>query len=271
MLESEFVNIDKLDELSDIEIEADTATNTTDTKKMCRLIRKHLKGVYDDIYVSYKYIRQNDWNIANSMHDNTDSLFYDGDYMTESDTNRFYEIFHRYVSVVIEPIFNYSNQLSRYMQSWSDKSSSTYLKRLMIEGDYAILSPLFVADAYKKKYMKYKKDKTRLDNKFKKYLDGIILEYNKERKLFKHTYREIIDSYVYECPLDIVLDSNSTYVKGFINSIIMTILDFAEKIIELNVYAIHSIVNEIIDYYVPLDDINTFNPQNYRGKKLVII
>jgi len=76
-------------------------------------------------------------------------------------------------------------------------------------------------------------------------------------------------SYVYEYPYDVV--KKDIYIKAFINSIIMCILDFAEKLIDLNVYAVHPIIEEIIGYYTRLDEINSYVPADYGFKRLYIV
>ncbi len=141
----------------------------------------------------------------------------------------------------------------------------------MTEEKYQIISPLVVVDTYKKIYIKYKGDTNLCDHKFRKRLDRIMSEFKKEVNNFKIIYREITDAYVYEYPQDMIVVSDSDYIKGFINSIILTIMDFAEKMIDLNIYAVHTIIIDIINYYVPLDDIYLHDPSKHQGKKLLTI
>jgi len=78
-----------------------------------------------------------------------------------------------------------------------------------------------------------------------------------------------LDSYVYEQPINHI--DQPMYLTGFINSILLAIIDLSEKLIELNVYAIHPIVNNSINYYTPLDDINLYDPVENDNRPIYII
>ncbi len=79
-------------------------------------------------------------------------------------------------------------------------------------------------------------------------------------KIFKITYHEILSHFISERPMDQNLQKN--YVINFINSVLISICDFCEKIIELNIYAFHPIVLNIIESTLPLDDIFYMNLKN---------
>ena len=66
----------------------------------------------------------------------------------------------------------------------------------------------------------------------------------------------MVNSYVYEYPLN-GPDVNS-HVLGFINSVILTIFELVDKLIDLHIYALHPIISNIICYYTPIDDINEY-------------
>lgn len=245
-------------------------------KEMCRMINVNLKEFYDDIFIPLSYFRNEQWDIAKVLYDNEDSLFYNEKYLPPDDHNRFYEVFDKYVTMV-EDIMSPENKLYLFLKKWTDTSETkwkqnntqSYLKNILLKRKYQVISPGYIANLYYNLCKKYRNDLEKMKEEFEKYLDTIIANMRKEIKIFKKIYNKIVDSYVYENPINNT--SNDIYICGFINSIILAVLDFAEKLIEQNIYAIHPIVMDIIGYYTPLDDIYLYNPDEYGNRKLCIV
>lgn len=247
-------------------------------KKMCQLIKNNLDNFYDEIYIPYNLFRENDWNIINVLYDNSDSLFYSEEYLTESDKEFFFKIFDKYVRF-IGKIWVPNSQLNIYLKKWNKIEKPTYLKKIMTDEKYQIISPLYLAHLYKKIFIKYKNDTKIFNIKFNKKLDKIITKYEICRDEFDVEFNKIVNSYVYEYPISfsnaIHVNSDSdhiaNYTKGFINAVTLSVISFADKLIDLNIYAIHSIVYDIINYYVPLDDINSYDPDDYKDRNILLI
>lgn len=233
-----------------------------DTKKLCRLLHKHLPDLHDNIHVPYDWFKDGGWNVINILYDNPDSLFYNDICLTPTDKERFNEIFDKYICIV-EPIWKLDSDLRKYLENCK---SDIYLKKIMTIDKYKIISPVYLLDIYKKKWNICKGDHELVDQKYKKHLDKIMASYKTEIKKFKSEISKIVTAYVYEYPIFSNEEINLGYVKGFINSIILTILDLAEKLISLNIYAIHAIIYDIVNYYIPLDEINMYNESDNDGK-----
>lgn len=176
---------------------------------------------------------------------------------------------------MIEDIFSPDSKLYNFLKKWTDTSGikwksngeKSYLKSILTNRKYQVISPLYITSIYCEYIKKYENNYDKFNGIFEKHLNNIIINFKNECKKFKKQYNEIVDSYVYEHPLT----NDPSYVLGFINSVILAILIFAEKLIELNIYAIHPIVVQLIEYYTPLDEINQYDPSENHGKKLCII
>ena len=176
---------------------------------------------------------------------------------------------------MLEENFNPDNKLQLYLKNWTDTSSNKwktndkkpYLKSILTKRKYQIISPSYTTNVYSEYIQKFSDNREKFKENFEHHLDTIIAEFKDEYKKFQVLYNEIVDAYVYEHPL--VYDPH--YVMGFINSVLLAILDFVEKLIELNIYAIHPILIQVIEYYTPLDEINSYLPVENNGKKLCIV
>lgn len=191
---------------------------------ICILIKKHIENFYDNIYIPYIFFKKNDWDIKKTLLENKDILYYNEKYLINDDKKIFNNIFKNYVKM-IEKIM--SNELYIYL-----KKEDNNLKKII--NSYPI-SPIYIIELYK-------------NNKIDE-LDEIMEKVKKEKKKFKIIFKKIIKEYVYNTSKDLV------YKLGFINSVLMEILKLADKLIKLNVYAIHSIISNIIDDILPLDEI----------------
>lgn len=276
-----------IDQLKNLGNDTDNDNNEEiqENKTVCRLLNIHLKDFFDDIYIPYKFFRDDNWNISKILYNNEDILFYNRKYITETDESRFFEVYDKYI-LMLEEIFLPSNKLFIFLKKWTDmrgfkwKSNSvkSYLKSLLTGQSYQCISPLFITNLFCDLCNKYKDNEKCKDRdsysdmikkKTEKKLNQLVSEITKEIKIFKRGYNEIVSSYVYEYPYE--SGDKELYTKAFINCIIMFIIDFADKLINHNVYAIHPIVYEVIGYYVPLDEINTYDPSEHNYKHLYIV
>lgn len=243
---------------------------------VCRAIRLNIREFYDHIYIPINFFRHGDWDVRKVLEENRDVLFYNEKYLAGDDIARFDKIFGAYADM-IEEIMSGGTNFFRFLDNWTDvpgralKSicSRSYLRGIILCKKYWALSPAYIADLYCDLYKKYKSDSGAVKAELERTLDGIVSQLQAETKEFKKNFRYIVDSYVYECPLD---DGGAEiFALSFVNSIMMEILDFVEKLIGLRVYAVHPIILGIIDYYLPLDEINQFDPEQYGGRKYRIV
>lgn len=247
-----------------------------ENKTTCRLINIHLKEFFDDIHIPYSFFRDDDWKINKILYKNEDMLYYNKKYLTEEDEERFFEVFDKFIAI-LEEILTPNNKLYSFLKKWTDMSHSkwksintrSYLKSLLIDRKYQFISPAYVTDVYCHISKKYREDTDKIKSELEDHLDFLVKNVKKEIKIFRKIYDDIVTLYVYEYPYDI--QEKNCYNLAFVNSIILEILNFAEKLIDLHVYAIHPIINNIIEYYTPLDEINQYEQDNYINRKISVV
>ena len=266
--------IDQLKRLDENIFEKDENLDE-ENRARCRMINIHLREFFDDIYIPYTFFKDGDWKISKVLYNNEDSLFFNEKYMTDDDHQRFYEVFDKYISVV-EEILSTNNKLHVFLKKWTDTSdlrwkpneTRSYLKSLLVKSEYQIISPVYTANYFYELRKKHGDDSEKIKTKIEEHLDQIVKKVRVEMKHFKKVYNEIVESYVYEHPIN---PSEDSYLLGLINSVILAILDFADKLLNLNIYAVHPIVTNIIGYYTPLDEIYQYDPLDNDGRKLCIV
>lgn len=272
---------DVIDELEKLDKnKQDDEVKKENNRTICRMIKLHLPEFFDDIYVPFGFFKDDEWRINKVLYANEDALFYNEKYLATEDNNRFYEIFDRYVEM-IEEIMSTDNKLFVFLKVWTNTDSSrwkcnnssenSYLKSIITDNQYQIISPLYMTNCYCQLNKDHHGSNDVIKDKFIEHLNEICEKFKSARREFKEIYSYIVESYVYDYPIYASRSEIDTYKLGFINSILMAILDFAEKLLDLNIYCIHAIIGEIIYYYTPLDEINRFDPKEYGGRKLLIV
>jgi len=266
------------DELTIEDIEEDDALSKTDTKRnksICFMLKRNFPDFYDRIYVPFKLFREGEWNIGKVLRQNMDALYYNESFVTNIDVARFDNVFGRYLDL-IRKVFEPDTQLEKYMIQWKERRNDTYLKKIIKGSKYNIITPFYLADAHKRLFVKYKTDTEKFDKKYTRKLNEIIESYRFEKKEFREKFNELLDAYVYEYPIQsptMNSDKNlaEMYTKGFVNGMILAILDFADKLLDLRIYAVHHVVKSVINSYLPLDDINLSDPDDEDYVAIVII
>ena len=249
----------------------------SENKTICRLLNVHLREFFDDIYIPFKYFRDDDWNVSKVLYNNEDILFYNENYVTPEDEQKFYQVFERFITM-LEDIFTPTNKLYIFLKNWTDMSGSrwkpnsnkSYLKSILTNKKYQHISPSHTVTVYLQYSKLFNGDIEKVKDALEKYLDNLVAKIRKQVKIFKKQYNELVSIYVYEYPLELHQQKNY-YVMGFINSVILAILDFANKLMDLNVYAIHPIITNIIEYYTPLDEITHYDPSDNDDRDICII
>ena len=265
-----------------IEAKNETDSESVDDDKMrqeegkiiCRLCKIHLPDFYDNIYIPFSYFKFDEWEISKVIYNNEDALFYNKKYLVEEDESRFNEVFDKYTAM-IEEIMSVDSKLLEFLKKWTNmdgirwrsRQSGSYLKSVFEK--YAVISPVHIANTYLECFKKYSGDRDKIIEELEGNLDSIIKEFRRESREFRRIYNDIVGDYVYDFPFD--KSSVKTYKKGFINSVIIAIWDFSEKLIDLNIYAVHPIIANIIEFYIPLDDIFRYSRRENKGKRLCII
>jgi hypothetical protein len=285
MVESAITTENIINKLENLGVSRNNDEEMNKNQTVCRLLNIQLRNFFDDIYIPYTFFKNDKWNINKTLYDNEDVLFYNKKYLTDTDEINFFQIFDKYISM-LEDIFCQDNKLYIFLKKWTDMTSTrwktngtkSYLKTLLTNPKYQFISPSYTTNLYCEMCNKYKNNEKYKDHdaysdiikkKMEKKMDQISSQIKKEVRIFRRGYNEIVTSYVYEYPYN--TDDKKIYTKAFVNCVIMFVLDFIEKLIDLNVYAIHPIVYEIIGYYMPLDEINNYDPSDNDYRRLYIV
>ena len=249
---------------------------TNENKTICRLINIHFKEFFDDIYIPFDFFRKDDWKINKVLYNNEDILFHNKTYLPEEDEPRFYEVFNKYIAV-LEEILTPNNKLYCFLKRWTDTTqvkwkpnhSESCLRTLLIDRTYQSISPAYITNIYCEISKRYQDESDKIKPELEKHLNQIISDTEKEIEIFKKNYDEIISMYVYEYPFD--MQDKNLYDLAFINSILLEILNVSEKLIDLHIYTIHPIVNNVIEYYTPIDVINQYDPSDYGKRRICVV
>ncbi len=161
------MDIEKMDN------EADTSESVDEQNwVVCRLINLQLKEFFDDIYIPFYCFKQNEWKISKVLYDNEDALFYNELFFTLNDNMKFHEVFAKYIAM-IEEIMTKDNQLYVFLKKWTDKtnvrwkanlnSQNSYLKSILIDRRYQIISPSYMTDLYCELGKQYRDNETLLN------------------------------------------------------------------------------------------------------------
>lgn len=256
---SDISDIDDINDITEVSI-----SQTQKNHNLCRMLKAQLNEFYDDIYIPIKYFQLGQWKISKILYSNEDALFYNDMYLIDSDKDRFYQVFDKYVDL-IEEIMSTESKLYVFFKKWTDttgrkwkpnkRAEKSYIRSVLNDKSYQIISPAYITNLFCELSKKYKNNSDLMKTELKKNLDEIIVQVKRETSNFRKIYKQIVNSYVYEQPIDHI--ERSTYVSGFMNMILLAIIDFAEQLINLNIYAVHPIIENIINYYVPMDEINS--------------
>jgi hypothetical protein len=251
------------------------STDIEKNQAICNLIYLHFRKIYRYIYIPHDFFIDDDFDIINILNKNEDMLFYNSNIISRDDKDRFYKIFGE-LTRIIEHIFNPDSNFAIMLRRWTDmttsvwekKKVSSFLNVTLKKRKYSYISPAYITDMFCQLSSQYNEVDKIKDNLIT-HLDKIIADAKGHIREFSKKYRQIIESYVYY--LDIHNDNFLARQKTLLNEIIMNSLDLAEKLVKLNVYAIHEIVNGIISYYTPIDIYNQYNSENHQGKPIYIV
>jgi len=158
---------------------------------ICRMMNIQLKEFFNHIFIPYSYFKNDNWRISKILYNNEDVLFYNENYLAESDKPKFYEVFDRFI-IMIEEILSTNTKLYSFLKKWTNtnkmrwcnNSDRSYLKSVLTDRDYGLISPTYVTNIYcdlSKKFQNFNKTKEELEL----HLNEIINQVNKEIKIFK--------------------------------------------------------------------------------------
>uniref|UniRef100_A0A6C0CAX5 Uncharacterized protein n=1 Tax=viral metagenome TaxID=1070528 RepID=A0A6C0CAX5_9ZZZZ len=235
-------------------------------KEICLLLRKYFKEFYNNIYVPIDFFKMNNWNVTEVLTDNIDVLYYNDKYFRKND-KIFSVVFAKYVDLVKK---NFSSN-SNLKMLLSEFPIDTHFKEIISCRKYKFISPAYIADLY----ISCRDDSEQLKMMIK-ILDILFDEIKIKMSSFVDEFAKCFDDYVRLAPLNIGIGVNNTkimqnYNQSYINDLSMIILNFAQELINMNVYAIHSLVNRVISIDFPYDIINQYDPEENNDRELIVI
>lgn len=252
----------------------------------CRLINMHMRKYFDDIYVTYRMFRDGEWDVSKVLYQNEDILFYSKRFVPNQDRSLFDPVFTKYVSM-LENIFDQRNMLMAYLRMWTDMSKprwkannkKSYLLNL-INGKYRIIDPSYTVTVFHDNRLQYaarpgssKKTIARsmalIQTKTEEHLNQIMSNVNRILRVFNRNYKRLVNTYVYGHSSKET--TRELYLKALLNCTSLSIFEVADKLIDQHIHAVHPLINDIIEYYTPIDDLLTYNPADHGGKPLLIL
>jgi hypothetical protein len=246
---------------------------------LCRMFKIHVEDFFDNIHIPFDYFKVGEWDIENIISANPDALFYNEMYMTDKDKLAFDEIYEKYTKM-INGIMNPGNKLYEYLYKWTNfdgkwrkrQATPTILQEAMNEFKY--ISPIYILNVCTKLIAKHTGpdgiiSRVTLKTELYQNLESLMKKIDVEVDKFKEIYHHAVNRFVYRHPINYNYDSN--YAKGFINRLILEILDLAQFLIDNNIYAVHAVIREVIDEYTPLDMLNSYEPTEYDGRNIYVV
>lgn len=238
---------------------AETVTYDVDkNKKICILIRKHLRHFYDNIYVPIEFFKINDWNVFQVLADNVDVLFYNGAYVRKGNHKTFSSAFRHYTNLVQKNLNTDSNLYALL----SEMPIDPQFKIIVTCNKYRFISPAYIADLY----VSCQGDKEQLQTMINM-LDILIDRLQAKMILFLDEFAKSFEEYVDTAPLD----GTRAHTRSYINELTMMICSFTKKLVNMNIYAVHVLVDRIISEKFPFDIINQYDPEEYNDRPLIIV
>lgn len=238
---------------------AETVTYDLDeNKKMCTLVRKHLRHFYDNIYVPMQFFKTNDWNISQVLSDNVDVLFYNEDYIRKRNHKTFNSAFRRYTNLIQKNLNTDSNLYALLSETPLDPQ----FKIIVACNKYRFISPAYIADLY----VSCQGDKEQLRTMINM-LDILIDRLQAKMIIFLEEFAKSFEEYVDTAPLD----GTRAHTRSYINDLMMMICSFTKELVNMNIYAVHVLVYRIVSEKFPFDIINQYNPDECDDRPLIIV
>ena len=210
---------------------------------ICKLFRTHIKEFFVNISIPYKYFEQADFDISKVMYENEDVLYYNKKYLSDEQAIDFYQVFNRYVKHIVS-MFNEKSVLYKHLAKLNNAKDTSFLKTT-INGEYEIISPLYIAKIFNKNCVKYKGEIEKIEYFTNQHLDYIMEQARIAIKKFKSKYKYILKTYVLGYPG--TSPNVEEHVKQFIARLNNIVYEFAKILIDIKIYAIQPIINNIID------------------------
>jgi len=224
-----------------------------DNKKICQLLGTHFDRFYDNIGVEIKLFRRENWNFMQVIADNEDVLFYNEQFMSDTNKLKFCLVFPKYISLVKQNFLTTSN-LFVFLNNLHISDKTNYLKNIMIDKKFCLISPSYIMELYVHYLTLYKRQHHVIQRKMEAKLLNILKCTMTNIYQFADQYELLVDVYVREFP--ITKQSIDDHKNNFLHNVFDMILNFIDKLVDLNIYAIHPIIDNVTSFHMPFDVMN---------------
>jgi hypothetical protein len=236
-------------------------------KEICMLLRKNFKEFYHNIYIPIDFFKMNNWNITEVLTDNVDALYYNDKYFRKNNDKIFSIVFGKYVDLIKK---NFSLNSNLYMLL-SETPIDVNFKNIISCQKYKFISPAYIADLY----ISCREDNEQLKMMIK-ILDILFDEIKAKIFSFVDEFAKSFDNHIYLAPLNIGMGTNNNkmvqnYNHIYVDNLLTMILNFSHELVNMNVYAVHTLVDKVISMDFPFDIINQYDPEENNDRELIII
>jgi hypothetical protein len=211
-------------------------------KEICNNFRENYPYFYKNICISRSQFRIHDWDVKETIYNNEEIFFFDEDYLSNEDQEFFYRILRRFYLLIKKII------LKIPIIDMSDLQSRQF-KHFICHKYYRYISPIVIYKIYS--------ENTNDINKIVNELNSIVVKMNNILKEYRYEYDKLVDFYVYGMPLE--RKNHRNYLHGFVNSILLLIIHYTNKLMDENIYAAPFLLRKINQEYFSIKIIQDFS------------
>lgn len=224
------------------------------------LLKLHVPDFYNNIFIPHSFFKNNNYDIMTTIQENNDSIFYVEKYIQPEEIQRFNYVFEQY-AIILSRNFTTDDNLIKFLRKWTCQNISpwrankkqTRLKKLLNNPKIYYFSPHYIIKLYCDNYYSVHDINTAITNTKKK-LYSIAAHIAQETRSFQQKYQNLINHFVYQNEYQDMDYSQKTQI--LMQDIMKLILDLSEKLIKYDIYAINSLISNIINCYTPINCLN---------------
>lgn len=207
-------------------------------------INKVYTNFLDNICLTQVEFRNCLYNVNKVLQNKNYFFSYDKTRITQENINAYELVYEKYCNI-IKSIFELNLKKTQILNLKPAIELSNTDK-------FDIFSPKYIIDTYasicenndnQTVYMKMTADLEKKYKKVKKYY-----------KLFNKKYYSLINKFILNCPENLELMYN--YQTTFLNNLLKVVIDFCNYMIDINVYAVPLLINNVVTLYTPMDTLH---------------
>lgn len=211
-------------------------THLENKQKLFKVI-KTFTNFLDNINISLQDFRRNKYDIVSTLNESKNDFYFDELRITNDNEKEFVIIFEKWCNMISSILELYNHIPSIHLDNFIEIANTD---------KFDIFSPVNLLDKYILLFNNDKNSQNIQEFSKKYYNDYKIVK--KNYKLFDRKYKSLIGQFVLCSPEN--YDLLTDYFTNFSNSLFETILEFCKNMINMNVYAIPRLINDVISEYI---------------------